>query len=615
MSIILAPNPGPQTAFSESTVFEVLFGGRKKTGKTAACVHLPLRWVMDPRFRCITFRREVPDLAYLEDVARQTFFAACPTVHHNQQKHLFTFPAPDGSPGAQVRYAFCKNKHDLENYQGHKYQLIIWDELTQWENPDCYYQMMGELFADKDPETGVPWMQPRLRSTTNPGGVGHCVDEGEVLTPDHGWQDIRSLFVGDKVVTILPNGMLSPTVISQVHSSWYEGPMMRVEQPGLYMSCTPNHRVAQVVDGGFELTEFQHLPAHKRVMAVYDTTVRPAHIAESSISRVPFQGRIYCLGIHDTHTFIVRQNGCVWVSGNSWVKSRFEIGRFPDGNQLLFDEETGLYRMFIPGTAADTPQVDHAQLLKQLKTLPSWKYRAYALGSWNIADGAMFEEYNSDEHECDPFEVPPHWDIDCGIDYGYSSYSAVVYVATDPDNCATVVIGELYITKHTGSQLAKRMLDYEQNPPWGKGREIRNRYIDPSTKGTEGTNAHTVYRDMWEAGVRCREANNDRLSGWANIHDRLNTTVTLPSDKTIASFRIMRGRAPVLTEQLPTVQRIEGTDDVDKKRGNDHAPDALRYILMSLRLDNPLDENERFAERSPAPEYVPYEVSPIPQGY
>lgn len=470
--IIRGPNPGPQTRFLESPLYEVLYGGRKKTGKTAGVVLLPLRDVKNPDFRCITFRREVPDLAYVEDVARQTFFAAAPDwfaggKNYNQQKHLFTFPAPDGGPGAQVRYAFCKNKKDLENYQGHKYQLIIWDELTQWEDPDCYFTMMGELLAHTDEQTGVT-MQPRVRSTTNPGGVGH-----------------------------------------------------------------------------------------------------------------------------------------------SWVKSRWEISRFPEGNQLLFDEETGLYRMFIPGTAADTPQVDHNQLLKQLKTLPPWKYRALALGSWNIADGAMFEEYNGDVHECEPFEVPAHYDIDCSIDFGYSSYSAVLYWATNPDNRATVCIGELYLTKHTGTQLARRMLDYEEQQGW----RIRNRVIDPSVRGTEGTDARTVHRDMWDAGVPCRLANNDRLSGWQAIHDRLNTMIDLPDGRTICALRLMRGRCPITVEQLPTVQRIEGTDDVDKKRGNDHCADAVRYHVMGLAEGPVLTEDDRFAEvPPPSSGYAPYETS-LPQGY
>ena len=39
---------------------------------------------------------------------------------------------------------------------------------------------------------------------------------------------------------------------------------------------------------------------------------------QDRIQRVQYDGPIYCLGIPDTHTFIIRQFGSVWVSGNSW---------------------------------------------------------------------------------------------------------------------------------------------------------------------------------------------------------------------------------------------------------------------------------------------------------
>jgi hypothetical protein len=136
-------------------------------------VLLPLAYVQDPRFSCLILRRETPDLAYLEEVARLVFKRACPGVHYNQTKHLFVFPHPDrDDEGARVKLGFAKAFSDCENFQGHKYQLMIFDEITQWPDDRIYTTLAGELLAENDEQTGKPWMQTLLRCTSNPMGPG-----------------------------------------------------------------------------------------------------------------------------------------------------------------------------------------------------------------------------------------------------------------------------------------------------------------------------------------------------------------------------------------------------------------------------------------------------------
>ena len=143
------------------------------TGNTGAVVLLPLAYVQDPRFSCLILRRETPDLAYLEEVARLVFKRACPGVYYNQTKHLFIFPHPDrDDEGARVKLGFAKAFSDCENFQGHKYQMMIFDEITQWPDDRIYTTLAGELLAENDEQTGKPWMQTLLRCTANPMGPG-----------------------------------------------------------------------------------------------------------------------------------------------------------------------------------------------------------------------------------------------------------------------------------------------------------------------------------------------------------------------------------------------------------------------------------------------------------
>lgn len=74
-------------------------------------------------------------------------------------------------------------------------------------------------------------------------GGGKCVDEGDVLTPQ-GWRDIRAMEAGDGVYTFGPDGEMMETVVEALHVEDYSGPMVRREAKGLYMSFTPNHKLA-----------------------------------------------------------------------------------------------------------------------------------------------------------------------------------------------------------------------------------------------------------------------------------------------------------------------------------------------------------------------------------
>lgn len=38
---------------------------------------------------------------------------------------------------------------------------------------------------------------------------------------------------------------------------------------------------------------------------------------QTQVKRVPHNGKVYCIGVQDTHNFFIRQNGCTWLSGNS----------------------------------------------------------------------------------------------------------------------------------------------------------------------------------------------------------------------------------------------------------------------------------------------------------
>lgn len=157
------PNAGPQTTFLASTVREILYGGAAGGGKSVALCMLPLRWAHVPGFNGIVFRRETGQLAELikqcdEWYDKEPF---CGTRKNEGKGVLWTFPA-----GGQFRLQHLKDPADAFNFQGWELQFIGFDELTHFTWTQ-YRELKSRCRNTK------PNLPRYIRSTSNPGGVGH----------------------------------------------------------------------------------------------------------------------------------------------------------------------------------------------------------------------------------------------------------------------------------------------------------------------------------------------------------------------------------------------------------------------------------------------------------
>ena len=166
-------------------------------------------------------------------------------------------------------------------------------------------------------------------------------------------------------------------------------------------------------------------------------------------------------------------------AGHNWVKKMFidpaifgdafdatdidtgEVLRFPVGHskegQALFK------RRFIPARLADNPYLsDTGDYEANLLSLPEHQRRQLLEGSWDIAEGAAFTEWDRNVHVVEPYEIPKTWVKFRACDYGYGSYSAVLWFAVTPDE-QLVVYRELYVSKVLAADLAEMVIDLEED--------------------------------------------------------------------------------------------------------------------------------------------------------
>ena len=228
------------------------------------------------------------------------------------------------------------------------------------------------------------------------------------------------------------------------------------------------------------------------------------------------------------------------------------------------------YRKFIPARLTDNPFLTRGgEYQAMLMSLPEVERKRLLEGDWDVAEGAAFTEFDRTIHVIDPITLPRGWNRIRAADYGYASPSCVLWGAVDWDG-NIVIYRELYVKNHTGEQLANVIIELEKDDP-----TIMMSVLDSSCWNKTGTGA-SIAESMIRRGVRWLPADRDRIAGKIAIHRKLQID-SLSLKPRLTIFKTCTN----LIRTLPTLPLSkQNPEDVDTK-ADDHAYDALRYMIMT----------------------------------
>jgi hypothetical protein len=286
--------------------------------------------------------------------------------------------------------------------------------------------------------------------------------------------------------------------------------------------------------------------------------------------------------------------------GHGWVKSMFIDPAPPNKEFDATDLDTGLplvypvkhekagqalfSRRFIPASLYDNPYLsDDGAYEANLLSLPEAQRRQLLEGDWAVADGAAFQEFKLSTHVIEPFDIPEDWRRFRSCDFGYSSFSAVHWFAIDPALETLIVYRELYVSKHTGRDLAKAVLDLEV------GETISYGVLDSSCWHNRGQVGPSIAEEMISMGCRWRPSdrtNGARIAGKNRFHEVLKV-----DNETKAPGIIFFNTCRQIIADLPIIPSDKrGSDDIDPRFTSDHSYDSVRYGIMSRpRAFSPFD--------------------------
>tara|TARA_Y100000592_G_C5468177_1_gene317895 strand:+ start:608 stop:2050 length:1443 start_codon:yes stop_codon:yes gene_type:complete len=275
--------------------------------------------------------------------------------------------------------------------------------------------------------------------------------------------------------------------------------------------------------------------------------------------------------------------------GHQWVKKTFIDPQTPNKSFWATDPDTGeiicwpkghtkedeplFKRRFIPANLFDNPYLAEDGMYEaNLLSLPEHQRRQLLEGDWDINEGAAFPEFNRKIHVVEPFDIPNNWPRFRACDYGYSSYTGVVWIVVAPDE-QLIVYREMYVNKVLATDLADMILEAESEE------KIRYGVLDSSLWHKRGDTGPSLAEQMIVRGCRWRPADRSkgsRVSGKNEIHRRLQV-----DEFTEQPRMVIFNSCKNLISQLPAIPLDKNNpEDVDTK-SEDHLYDALRYGVMT----------------------------------
>jgi len=276
--------------------------------------------------------------------------------------------------------------------------------------------------------------------------------------------------------------------------------------------------------------------------------------------------------------------------GHHWVKKMF-IDPAPAGKSFIatdIDTKEELKypaghakagkplfkRKFIPARLSDNPYLaEQGDYEAMLLSLPEQQRKRLLEGDWDVQEGAAFTEFDRGVHVIEPFLIPSNWTKFRACDYGYGSWSGVVWIAVSPSE-QLIVYRELYVTKVLATDLADMVLEAEV----GDG-AIRYGVLDSSLWHKRGDTGPSLAEQMVQKGCRWRPSDRSkgsRVAGKNEIHRRLQV-----DEYTEKPRLVFFNTCTNIIAQLPALPIDKrNPEDIDT-HAEDHLYDALRYGIMS----------------------------------
>lgn len=258
------------------------------------------------------------------------------------------------------------------------------------------------------------------------------------------------------------------------------------------------------------------------------------------------------------------------------------------------------YRMIV-APSTENKHLDPMYVQRMLATYSKERVQRDIMGSFDSFEGMIYNDFVRNIHVVEPYEIPKEWTKLIGLDHGFTNPTAAVFAAVDYDG-NIVVYDEFYQREWLIQDICKKGL----LPKIGKN-PISGIWIDPSTKARRsqtGVSDFSTYLEHLPDRIALIPANNevsagiDRVKSFLRVNERTKRPrLTIFSTCLNLIEEIGEYRWAELTEN----QAGQRNEREEPRKKNDHAVDALRYLIMSRPDPTKLMDRRDFGKEFPTP--------------
>lgn len=281
--------------------------------------------------------------------------------------------------------------------------------------------------------------------------------------------------------------------------------------------------------------------------------------------------------------------------GHAWVKRLFIDRKFTSKENP--DDYVFIQAKVYDNQALMDMDPDY---VKQLESLPEKLRKAWLDGSWDIFEGAFFEEFTNNpdgyvtrqySHVINPFPIPSSWPVYRSFDFGYAKPFSCGWWASDYDG-RLYRIDELYGctdtpnegVKWTVEEIFQAIKEHEESSPNLKGRQIIG-VADPACwDKSRGTSVAEV---AGKFGVYFSPGDNKRIAGWQQVHERFRF-----DDEGYAKMYVFKTCEDFIRTMPLLIYDSHKAEDLDTSQ-EDHIADETRYMCMMRPLKAQLPKDKQ----------------------
>jgi phage terminase large subunit len=211
-------------------------------------------------------------------------------------------------------------------------------------------------------------------------------------------------------------------------------------------------------------------------------------------------------------------------------------------------------------------------------------------------EGQVYADFRSNIHVVQPFKIPDEWTRVIGADHGFRNPACWLWGAVDYDGNIFIyrefykkewVIEEICKGKtYPGGKREPGVLGLMYDPEKKRHERIDQIRIDPSTRAQRGSGKSDwdLYIENLPEGFPLMPANNEKTAGI----DRVKSYLKINPNTSRAKLYIFNTCPNLIEEianyrydEIPAHLQGKKNEKEEPRKVNDHACDALRYLIMS----------------------------------